>query len=87
MYEVQVTEKGDIRLPVSVRRKYRIRAGGRIRPEEREGEIVLRTDPMEAIDEVCGMLKAYGPATPLLLKERAMDRRKEDVKAKPRRSR
>lgn len=42
MTEVQVTSKGQITIPVELRRKHNIEEGGRVQVVEEEGKIVVR---------------------------------------------
>jgi AbrB family looped-hinge helix DNA binding protein len=87
MVHVQVTDKGEIPIPASIRKKHRIKPGTRMAITERGGELVLTVDPKAAVAEVAGLLKGHGSGVKELLKQRAYDRRKEDAKANTRRSR
>lgn len=82
-----VTTKGQLVVPARLRRKYGIRAGTRVRFLERGAEIVLQPLTGQYIRSVCGLLEDAGPATPELLKERARDRRREEVRGGRSRSR
>jgi AbrB family looped-hinge helix DNA binding protein len=42
MTEVQVTSKGQITIPIELRRKYNIEEGGRVQVVEEEGKIVVK---------------------------------------------
>ncbi|HEX9915777.1 MAG TPA: AbrB/MazE/SpoVT family DNA-binding domain-containing protein [Candidatus Bathyarchaeia archaeon] len=45
MTEVQVTSKGQITIPVELRRKHNIEEGGRVQVVEEEGKIVVKRAP------------------------------------------
>lgn len=84
--EVHTTEKGQVVIPVVLRRKFGIKKGTRIQFIEKEGQIIL--NPLtpevfrERIKKLHGSLKHLGG--PSLLKEleseRAADREREERK-------
>ena len=45
MTEVQVTSKGQITIPIELRRKYNIEEGGRVEVVEEDGKITVRRAP------------------------------------------
>jgi len=45
MTEVSVTKKGQITIPVTLRRKFRIEEGSKVEVAEEEGNIVIRKLP------------------------------------------
>ena len=80
MEESYITSKGQMVVPVKLRRRYGIRPGTKVRFIERGNEIVFQPMTKEYIHGVCGMLKSATPATVELLKERVKDREKEENK-------
>jgi AbrB family looped-hinge helix DNA binding protein len=87
MEESYVTTKGQLVIPADIRKRYGIQAGTRVVFIERDHEIVMQPMTREYVQKVQGMLKAYGPATRELLKERSRDKRSEEKKIGRRRSR
>lgn len=75
-----VTSKGQLVVPVRLRRRYGIKPGTKIRFIEKGGEIVFQPVTKAYIRSVCGMLKSESSATEDLLKERAKDTERETVK-------
>jgi len=77
--KVTISEKGQISIPVSLRRRYGLKKGDRLAVEEADGAIVLRPLPRHPLLALRGRLKgADGERlTDLLLKERAADRERE----------
>jgi AbrB family looped-hinge helix DNA binding protein len=45
MTEVQVTSKGQITIPIELRRKYKIEEGGRVEIAEEDGKITVKRAP------------------------------------------
>ena len=80
MKEVSVTTKGQLVVPASLRRKYGIKAGTKVRFVERNNEILFEPVTKEYIRSVCGMLKSETSVTKELLEERARDKEKEERK-------
>ncbi len=78
METAQVSSKGQLVVPVRLRRKYGIKPGVKIRFIERADELVLQPLTREYIRSVRGMLKSEGSATQELLGERARDREREN---------
>lgn len=79
MEVAHVTSKGQLVVPSRLRRKYGIKPGTKICFIERESEIVFQPVTPEYIRSVCGMLKSETSVTEELLKERAMDKRREEA--------
>lgn len=77
METAQVTSKGQLVVPVRLRRKYGIKPGTKIRFIERADELVLQPLTREYIRSVRGMLKSETSATQELLTERVRDRERE----------
>lgn len=75
------TKKGQIVIPVKLRKKYGIEAGTTIHVEDKDGEIVLKPITAEYIRGLRGMLKpkkGQKSALDILKEERKKDRIKED---------
>jgi bifunctional DNA-binding transcriptional regulator/antitoxin component of YhaV-PrlF toxin-antitoxin module len=67
-------------VPARLRRKYGIKAGTKICFIERNSEILFQPVTREYIRSVCGMLKSGTSATEELLRERAKDKEREEVR-------
>lgn len=80
MESVYVTSKGQLVVPARLRRKYGIKAGTKICFIERNGEIVFRPITPAYIRSVCGMFKTDESQTEALLRDRAMDKKREEAK-------
>jgi AbrB family looped-hinge helix DNA binding protein len=81
--ETNATVKGQVLIPVALRRKYGIKPGTRIEVYEENGRIILQPITREHIRRVRGMFKGSGMLK-VLLAERKRDRELEDGKAKSR---
>lgn len=75
-----VTSKGQLVIPARLRRKYGIKPGTRVCFIEADGGIIFQPLTRDYIRSVAGMLKDTGPATQELLKERALDREREETR-------
>jgi AbrB family looped-hinge helix DNA binding protein len=73
-----VTSKGQLVVPVRIRRRFGIKPGTTVRFIERDGEILFQPVTVEFIRGLQGSLRAEGPVTPALLRERAADRKREE---------
>lgn len=83
--ETTVSQKGQIVIPSSVRRKLGIKEGTHIKIEvdEQERHIILKPITRESIRKFRGVLKLKAgqkPATEQLREDRAEERRKEEAK-------
>ena len=75
MTEVSVTKKGQITIPVTLRRKFRIEEGSKVEVVEEEGNIVIRKLP--SIFDLAGSGAGKGDVEKL---KRILDQmRAEDV--------
>ncbi len=78
----KVTSKGQIVIPVALRRKYGIRRGNRVRVHESNGHIVVQPLTPEYVqaklDRLCGALKGL-PLVQDLAEERARERERENA--------
>jgi AbrB family looped-hinge helix DNA binding protein len=77
--KVTISEKGQICLPIALRRRYGLQKGDRLGIEEIDGGIILYPLPQHPLLALRGKLKDSGEAklTDLLLMERAVDRDRE----------
>jgi len=57
MYTAYVTSKGQLAIPVKLRRKYNIKKGTRVNFVEDHGKIVMQPVTREFIDSIRGMFK------------------------------
>jgi AbrB family looped-hinge helix DNA binding protein len=73
------TVKGQVLIPVALRRKFGIKAGTRIQVFEENGRIVLQPVTREQIRRVRGMFKGAG-ALRVLMAERKRERDTENAK-------
>ncbi len=87
METAYVTSKGQLVIPAALRKRHGIKSGTKVRFVERDGEIVIQPVTKEFIRNVCGMLKSDKSATGELLKERALDRKREERKLEKNRAR
>ena len=87
METAYVTSKGQLVIPAKIRRKLGIKPGTKIRFVEREHEVLLQPLTKEHIRSLAGMLKSSTSATAALLKERQLDKEREDKKFARRRAR
>ena len=81
--ETKATTKGQIVIPSSLRRKLGIKPGTRIQVEldEENAQIILRPITREYIERMAGMFRGE-PLLEDLVRERKLDKEREDRKAK-----
>ena len=81
--ETKATTKGQIVIPSSLRRKLGIKTGTRIQVEldEENAQIILRPITREYIERMAGMFRGE-PLLEDLVRERKLDKEREDRKAK-----
>ncbi len=72
MVIAQATIKGQIVIPVELRRKYHIHKGSQFAIIDRDGQIILKPLPANPIEYGCGLLKGSSA-----LKELIKDRKRE----------
>ena len=79
MQKVIISEKGQICLPASLRRRYGLKKGDKLGVEEADGAILLRPLPRHPLLAFRGKFKGAGGErlTETLLRERAADRERE----------
>ncbi len=80
MYKAIVSAKGQIVIPAELRRKYGIKPGTRICCLGRGHEIILQPVTKEYFRSLVGMFKSKTSITKALLKERALDKKREEAK-------
>jgi AbrB family looped-hinge helix DNA binding protein len=77
------TIKGQVLIPVTLRRKFGIKAGTRIHVFEEDGRIILQPVTLDQIRRVRGMFKGAGALNALML-ERKREREIENGQTTPR---
>lgn len=87
METAYVTSKGQLVIPVKIRRKLGIKPGTKICFVERDHEVLFQPVTKEHIRNLAGMLKSASSATAELLKERRLDKQREEKKFAGRRPR
>lgn len=80
METATVTSKGQLVIPIRLRRRYGIKAGTRVRFIEKGKEIILQPLTPAYIRSLRGLLKDYPSLTRELLEERARDKEREEAK-------
>ena len=80
MFIAQATIKGQVLIPVELRRKYHIHRGSRLAVIDREGEIVLKLLPKDPIRHARGLIQGGPSALKMLLEERRKERQKDESK-------
>lgn len=58
--EATVTSKGQLVIPVELRRRHHIKRGTRVQFQDLEGGILIRPVTKEYIDRLCGSLAGRG---------------------------
>jgi AbrB family looped-hinge helix DNA binding protein len=74
-----VTVKGQIVIPVKIRRKLGIKQGTKICFMEKGDEVVLRPLTKDYFEKMAGILKTNGKLTRSLLEERTRDKQRENI--------
>ncbi len=70
MNVVKATVKGQILIPASLRRKYKIERGTRLRIYDKKNHIVLEPVVRDPVEEGRGMLKTKGRILKSLIEDR-----------------
>ena len=73
MHITQATIKGQVVIPVALRKKYHIQKGSRLAVIDRDGEIVLKPLVEDPIEYGHGLLKGGKSALKELLRQRKLD--------------
>lgn len=79
MYTATILAKGWIVIPKSLREKYRLKKGTRVRVVDYDNTLVLVPLPDDPIAVLHGMLKDGPSLIADLLAERAQERAREDI--------
>lgn len=81
MLKVTVSEKGQIAIPVVLRKRYGLKKGDKLSVEEVDGAIVLRPLSRHPLLSLRGKYKNKGQEklTDILLRERRLEREREKV--------
>ena len=74
----KMSSKGQIVIPASLRKKYRLKAGVRIAIQEEGRNLVLRPNPFDAFLALQGMIKE--PILRWLEEDKAAERLREDAR-------
>jgi AbrB family looped-hinge helix DNA binding protein len=72
-----VTTKGQIVIPVKIRRRLNIKRGTKLYIEERGDELILKPVTPEYFERIAGILQTKGRLSKALLEERAKDKERE----------
>ena len=83
MHIAYVTSKGQLTIPVELRRKYKIKKGTRVNFVEGDGKIIMQPVTREYINSLCGMFKlrpGEKPVTQELIEEHAEEVRRDEEK-------
>jgi AbrB family looped-hinge helix DNA binding protein len=83
MSVAQLTQKGQILVPKTLRRKLGLKPGGKVHLAEEEGRLVLTPVPPDPIEAATGFLKGRFSLTQDLRREHREEARR-DRKARPR---
>ena len=70
MHVVKATEKGQILIPASLRRKYKIERGTPLRVYDKRNRIILEPVIRDPVEEGRGILKTKGRILKALLRDR-----------------
>ena len=76
----KVSAKGWVVIPASLRRKYGIKPGSRVKIEEEGNRIVLEPDIKNPVEECFGKYSTRISLTEVLLQEREEERKREEKK-------
>ncbi|BCV22912.1 AbrB/MazE/SpoVT family DNA-binding domain-containing protein [Moorella sp. Hama-1] len=80
MYKITISQKGQIVIPLEIRKNYGLKKGDQLAVKDNNGIITLQPLPRHPILELRGKYKNNKPAdslTEALIKERTLDRSKE----------
>jgi AbrB family looped-hinge helix DNA binding protein len=79
---VTISSKGQIVIPAELRTKYKLKPGSRVCIVDYGGTLALVPALENPIVEACGILKGKSSLTQALLVERAIDKAKENRRAR-----
>jgi AbrB family looped-hinge helix DNA binding protein len=79
MHKVTISEKGQISIPVLLRKRYGLKKGDKLAVEENDGAIILRPLPRNPLLSLRGLYKSEEreKLTDFLLEERRAERKRE----------
>ncbi|KYH31411.1 AbrB/MazE/SpoVT family DNA-binding domain-containing protein [Neomoorella mulderi] len=80
MYKITVSQKGQIVIPLEIRKNYGLKKGDQLAVEDNNGIITLRPLPKHPFLELRGKYKSSSPTdklTTALIKERTAERSRE----------
>ena len=80
MTTTTITTKGQIVIPVAIRKHLKLKEGTKLTVSEEGLTIVLRPLTEDYFDQMAGILKTKGKLTQSLMKERANERKIQDKK-------
>ena len=69
MTVVQVSPKGQILIPKSLREKYGVKPGSKVQILEEPGSLIIKPAPEDPIEAACGFLEGDFSLTEDLIKE------------------
>jgi len=76
-----VSSKGQIVIPVELRKKYKIKVGTRLSVNDRDGSIVLKPNPYDEMLSLCGILShVEEDVEAWWMEEKRKEREREDAK-------
>ena len=78
-----VDSEGHIEIPADMRERHGLRNGARVKVEERGKDVVISPVEFESLSDLAGILTKGDPVAELL-KDRALDKAREDEKFRPR---
>lgn len=74
-----ISSKGQLVIPVELRKKYRLKAGTRVAVDDQGGEIRIKPNPYDALRALRGKFAQYPLEEDLLEERRKWDERLERV--------
>lgn len=78
MTTTTITTKGQIVIPVRIRKRLHLKKGTKLYIEERKDELIIRSITPAYFEKIAGVLPTKGKLSQALLKERSKDKKKED---------
>lgn len=78
MQTTSITVKGQVVIPVAIRRRLKLKKGMRLAVDEMDNVITLKPITPEYFARMAGVLATGGKLTRALLAERARERRREE---------
>jgi AbrB family looped-hinge helix DNA binding protein len=76
-----ISSKGQLVIPVALRKKYKLKGGTRVSVGERDGQITLTPNPYDAMLSLCGILShVEEDVEGWWMEEKRKEREREDKK-------